>query len=278
MSSLFSKRPLTVLIIVGALFTGVAPAHAQFEVSGSFAAPGRDTLQGDSVPLERDSGVEGQAERERREWLLSVEAVTNAPVDLGARVTAEAPFGLRASTGFGIMPGAYLGLINSALSELGAYDDRTAGIVDGTFERGTVWRSQVGFRPFAGSGLYVDGGYALVRMSGSVTGADVAPWASDLVIDGMEVRDAAYQVDTTVHMWVIEVGYSARFVDHMVLGVGIGVVGTLSANSAAVANFEQGRSAGGNLLSRSATRTIDDTLETYGYVPTLTLRIGYDFL
>jgi hypothetical protein len=208
--------------------------------------------------------------------MLSLEVVTNAPVDVGVRAMTETPFRLRIGTGFGVIPGAYLGLVNDTVSAMGAYDARTAGIIDGSFEGGTVWRSQVGFRPFPGAGFYVDGGYALVSLSGSVYGSDVS--APDLVVDGTVVRDAGYGIDTTLHMWLLEVGWNAEIRDRLVLGAALGVMGVISANTRAEPNFEQGKSATARSLSAEGTRRIDETLERYGYVPTLTLRVGYDFL
>jgi len=256
--------------IAAALLATVTPALAQFEPQWN--AGGRPG------PDRQDRGSEPRHASPRGNWLLSLEAVTNAPVDVGARITAEAPFRVRLATGFGVVPGPYLGLINEAVSSAGAYDARTAEIVDGSFSGGTAWRTQLGFRPFAKSGLYVDAGYARVSLSGDVYGSDVAPQFEDVELDGVLVRDAGYRVDTTLHMWLVEIGWHARLENRITLGAGLGVLGTLAANSTARANFEAGRTGSGATLSREATQRIDDAIETYGYVPTLTLRVGYDFL
>ena len=208
--------------------------------------------------------------------MLAVEAVTNAPVDIGARVTAETPFRLRVASGFGVVPDAYLGVVNGVVSGMGAYDGRTADIIDGALEGGSVWRTQLGFRPFPRAGFYVDGGYALVHLSGSIYGSDVA--APDVVIAGTDVRNAGYDLHTTVHMWLIEAGWQAHVLERMVLGAALGVQGTIASDTDATPNFEQGRTAAGRSMSAQAVRDIDDILETYGYVTTLTVRFGYDFL
>jgi hypothetical protein len=225
---------------------------------------------------ERDQPSRRSDRRSGTDWLLSLEGVTNAPVDVGGRVTLETPFRLRLATGLGVIPGAYLGLVNDAVASMGAYDDRTAGIIDGSFDGGSVWRSQVGFRPFPSAGFYVDAGYALVNLSGSVYGSDVS--APDVVVDGTSVRDAGYAVHTTVHMWLVEMGWNAQIRQRLILGAALGVMGTFSSHTDAEPNFRQGNTAVARSLSSEATQTIDETLERYGYVPTLTLRIGYDFL
>lgn len=263
------------LAALGAAFTHVAPALGQFG-PGQFV-PGAE--QQGVIPPDRDSGTERENSRGRRDWLLSLEGVTNAPVDVGVRVTAQTPFGARLSSGFGVIPGAYLSLINNAVAGTGAYDDRTAGIVDGSFDGGTAWRTQIGFSPFERVGLYLDVGYALVNLSGSVYGDDVAPdGTKDLVVDGTAVRDAGYRVDTTMHLWLVELGWQGQIFDRMVLGMALGVMGTLSASTSAEPNFEQGRTAPVKRLSRQYTSEVDAVLEKYGYVPTLTLRLGYDVL
>lgn len=261
------------LAAVGAVLTSVAPALGQF-------GPGQaEAMRPEPAPVDRDTLGSRQEARVSRDWMLSLEGVTNAPVDVGVRVTAQAPFGARLSSGFGIIPGAYLSLINNAVAGTGAYDDRTAGIVDGSFDGGTSWRTQIGFRPFPRVGLYIDAGYALVNLSGNVYGSDVAPDESvDLVIDGTSVRDAGYRVDTTLHLWLVELGWQGRIFDKVVLGMALGVMGTLSASTSAEPNFSQGSSLPVRTLSRHYTSEVDAVLEKYGYIPTLTLRVGYDVL
>jgi hypothetical protein len=272
MSSSFVAKTSSAIAVSVLVQLGATSAYAQRDPSWG-EMPRRDTAE-----IERDRPTTESRKRREDAWLLSLEGVTNAPVDVGARITGETPFRLRGAAGFGIIPGAYLGLINDAVSGMGAYDDRTAGIVDGSFSGGHVWRAQVGFRPFPRAGFYVDGGYAHVVLSGNVYGSDVAPEVDELVVEGIDLGDAGYRVNTTLHMWLVEIGWQAQVARRMTLGAALGVMGTLSAWTEADPNFEQGRSELGRSLSANATREIDDALETYGYVPTLTLRIGYDFL
>lgn len=263
-------RLLAAIVVAASIFGSVASSLAQEPPRGVYAF-GRS-----AEPPSREQAPGPFGKKQRSDWTLALEAVTNAPVDIGARVTAETPFRLRVATGFGVVPDAYLGIVNGVVSGMGAYDDRTADIIDGAFDGGTVWRMQLGFRPFPRAGFYVDGGYALVRLSGSIDGSDVS--APDVVVGGTSVRDAGYDLDTTVHMWLIEAGWQAYVLDRVVLGAALGVQGTIAADTDATPNFEQGRTAAGRSMSEQAVRDIDHVLETYGYVPTLTLRVGYDFL
>lgn len=269
-SPLRARAHLGGMLVAGALATHGAPASAQFDARSV-------AVERQSAPVERDSAAHGGT-RDGARWLLSLEAVTNAPVDMGARVTLEAPFRARLSLGAGVVPRPYLKAVNRIVAAAGAYQERTADIVDGSFDDGSTWRAQVGFRPFAGYGFYIDGGYSRVRLSGNVYVADVAPSLGDLVIAGVSVRDAGYRVTMTMHLWLVEIGWQARVFDRLVLGAGLGVMGTVSARTRAEPDFEQGRSAVARALSRRATQTIDDAIETYGYLPTLTVRLGFGLL
>lgn len=208
-------------------------------------------------------------------WAFSVEGVTNAPVDIGGRLSLETPFRLRLSTGLGIVPGGYLGLINNAVEATGAYDELVAGLVNTGFDRGRVWRTQLGIRPFKNSGFYIDGGYARVSLAGSLFGSDVSSLANSIEIEGQNVGDAGYDLRSTIDMWLVEIGGQWTVADHLLVGFGVGVMGTVRARSRAIPNFEAGQQVAVETISQTAVDDFDGQLEKYGYVPTLTLRIGY---
>ncbi len=210
--------------------------------------------------------------------MFSLEAVTNAPVDIGGRVTIEAPFRVRLSMGFGAIPGAYVGLINDALATAGAYDGFVARSVDAAFNRGTSWRSQIGLRPFKNSGFYLDGGYAVITLQGRLSGSDVAAMAANFDVDTTGIDQGAYELETEVRMWAAEMGWQGQLNDGLVFGIGIGVLGTLSSKSLVRTSSEAGSSGPQGLATTAAVAFLDQQIETYGYLPTLTVRLGYDLL
>jgi len=75
-------------------------------------------------------------------------------------------------------------------------------------------------------------------------------------------------------MWLVELGYQAMIVDRIVLGAGIGVMGTLDAETELLA--VDGGAASPAL--DEAAGAADQLLEKYGVLPTLTLRLGLDLI
>jgi hypothetical protein len=246
----------------------VTPAPAAVQPSAPATAPaGAPTDPSWGVPsaarpadARGDSGgrPEGKDTDADEAWMLALEGYTSVPVDVGARATFETPFRLRLSAAFGIVPGAYFGVVNDVVEESGAYDAFEAEVVEASLDSGRVVRAMIGFRPVAG--LYLDTGYARVGLSGA-----------------LRADQFGYSIDTTLHMWTAEIGYQAKVADRLVLALGLGVMKTFSASSSVEADFELGRSARALAITSDAVDEYDRKLEEYGIVPTLTARIGWDF-
>jgi hypothetical protein len=216
------------------------------------------------------------AASDKEPWLLSLDAYTAVPVDIGARVSVETPFRLRASAAYGIVPGAYLGLVNSAVESTGAYDALVADVISASFEDGTVLRATVGYRPIGG--LYLDVGYAHVSLSGEFSASDIPPSASAVDIGATPFSEFGYTIDSTIHMGTAEVGYQLEPARHLLLAFGIGVMRAFDSESRVTANFASGRSAAATAVTDLAVAEYDERLEQYGIIPTLTVRAGYNFL
>jgi hypothetical protein len=255
----------TIALGAGAAFP--SPAYARETLARAAATSSYDPPAG-YLPADAESAREPVRDRppagERRRaealapWLLALEGYTTAPVDLGARLTFETPFRLRVSAAYGIVPGAYFGIVNDAVESTGAYDSLVADAVEASFEDGQVLRAMIGARPIGG--LYLDAGYARVALSGELENAQFG-----------------YEIDSTLHMWTAEIGYQAQLMDHLLLAAGAGVMGTFAANSAVSANFDLGRTSRARAITDEAVDEYDGKHERYGILPTLTLRIGWDF-
>ncbi|HYQ16578.1 MAG TPA: hypothetical protein VEQ58_12495 [Polyangiaceae bacterium] len=201
-----------------------------------------------------------------RDWTLSAEAAVHAPLDYGAQVGFETPFGLRVYGGYGIIPSAY-GDAFSSVAGSSTSDARAKAILGDLDFSGHIWRASVGIRPFQRLGLYLDVGYARADLN-----AGLAVDSSDIA----ELRDLSggYALRSHLDLWFFELGYQARVFDRFILGLGLGMTGTLGSNTSVVA---LGDAPSSSLLSQVAGR-IDDSFKHYGYVPTLNLRLGFDFL
>lgn len=218
-------------------------------------------------PATRDRGDAQGRHRVSDDWMLSLDAVTHAPLDIGLQLGFEGG-PLRLSGGYGRVPGAYLGLVTRAAGNASGADPLATALITDGFQGGYTWRVQGGIRPFPKLGLYLDAGYTRVALSGSLDSAAV-PAASAAGVQG------GYSVGAVLHMWLLELGYQAHIGDHVVLAVGAGVMGSFAAHTTVT------RNAGSVHLPAvdpSTPSTVDDLLEKHGYLPTLTLRLGFDLI
>jgi hypothetical protein len=247
-----------------------APAAGQYgyepapEQSWSFQPRTTDSPTPDRARDDRDIS---------ENWMLSAEGVTHAPIDIGFQAGIEFPFGLRLFGGYGWVPSGYLDLIVDAAS---ARSDSTGAdqVIESAYDSGTAWRIQTGIRPTKKLGLYLDAGYSQVRLTGGLAAEEIATAAG--VPPGLVTGDT-YSVESTIHMWLVEIGWQATIADHLVLGVGAGVMGTIDSSTDATPSFA-GTSAQERAISEVASEVLDQQIESYGFVPTLTLRLGFDLI
>jgi hypothetical protein len=219
----------------------------------------------EAAPSERDSDAR-QAKRRRDDWLLSLEGVTHAPIDVGAQVGLETPQRLRLFAGYGWVPGSYMSLLTGVAASASG-NSYARALLDDAEYRGHTWRVQVGFRPFRSLGLYADVGYARLRAKGSL---DLASSSVAALAD----LGGGYRADTKLDMWLVELGYQGQIADRLVLGLALGAMGTLESTTT-IASVDGAPSS--SLLNDAAAQA-DTALESYGIVPTLTLRLGFDLI
>jgi hypothetical protein len=131
---------------------------------------------------------------------------------------------------------------------------------------GTVFRMQLGVRPFRKLGFYVDGGYAHMSIRGTYTPDEML--AEELDIDG------GFAVDSGLDLWLVELGHEWIIARHGVIALGLGVMSTFDAKTRISMTGGAPRPpelARGEELANEA-------LEKYGTIPFLTFRAGIDFL
>jgi hypothetical protein len=200
-----------------------------------------------------------------RPWMLSVEGATRAPVDLGVQATLEFPFRIRVSAGYGWVPNAYSGVFTKIASSASG-NAQVSAVLDHASYQGRTFRAAIGVRPFARGGLHLDVGYARLALDGAL----------DLADSGVAVLQAlggGYRAHTSVDAWHVEVGSQVEAWG-VVFGFAFGLMRTFAAETSISA--VNGAPTGAVLAS--AAQQTDAALKTYGYVPTLTLRLGFDVL
>lgn len=197
---------------------------------------------------------------------MSFEGVTHAPVDVGLQLGIETPQRLRLFGGYGWVPSAYMNLLTgvAAGASGNAYAEALLNRADYS---GRTWRVQIGWRPFRGLGLYGDVGLARLSAEGALDlDASGAPM--------LETLGGGYVATTRLDMWLFELGYQGQLAERLVLGLALGAMGTLGAETRITS---VGGAPNHPLLDRAATQG-DSALERYGIVPTLTLRLGFDLI
>ena len=98
------------------------------------------------------AGAEAAAEEKQggHGWDITVEANTDFPLSVGGRLGVESPWRLRLSTSLGYLPPAYVEVVNDTAVELRAYGRNEADLIENSLKNSLVWRTHVGWRPFAG--------------------------------------------------------------------------------------------------------------------------------
>jgi len=222
--------------------------------------PGRSA----ATPADVDARA---AERRRKAWLLSVEGVTHAPLDMGFQVGVEIPQGLRFFAGYGWVPGSYMSLLTGIAANASGNSYAKTLLEDAEYQ-GHTWRAQVGWRPFRAIGLYGDFGYAQVIAHGSL---DLASSS----IPQLAMFGGGYTANTRLDMWLVELGYQGELADRIVLALALGAMGTFDSTTSITA--VDGAPTNNAILNAAASQA-DTALEKYGVVPTLTLRLGFDLI
>lgn len=219
----------------------------------------------ESVPTNREKLPPRPEARSSHDWILSLEGTTHAPIDIGVMASLDTPLRLRLSLGYGWVPSAYSGLL-TGIAASASGDAQVGAILNHTNYQGRTFRGQAGVRPFRSLGLYADFGYARLSIDGTL----------DLATSGvpaLEGLGGGYQAHTTMDMWLVEVGSQHELWDSVIMGLAFGVMGTFDARTSIVAENGAPTSPA---LDQAAKQT-DAALKAYGFVPTITLRLGFDF-
>jgi hypothetical protein len=207
------------------------------------------------------------SDRVRDGWLFALEGVTHAPIDVGVQAGLEMPFGLRVFGGYGWVPEAYIDTL-TGIAARATDDARIIEVLDSAHYSGRTARVTLGVRPFRKLGLYLDAGYAHASLEASRA-------LPQIEIPGYGTLRGGYRMRTGLDLWVVEVGYQVQIARRLVLGAGLGATGTLDAKTTIAAVDGAPTDAD---IAAEASRRVDRAFETYGTVPTLTLRIGFDLI
>jgi hypothetical protein len=195
-------------------------------------------------------------------WMLILQGVANVPLDVGAELGFETPFGLRLFGGYGWIVAPYADwLRGSSITEGSA-----SAVIDDAQASGRLLRAKLGLRPFRKLGLYFDAGYARADFDGTVNIVGS--------ITNLGSLSGGYNVHSTLDLWLLELGYQATIANRLVLALGLGFTGTMDSRTT-ITPLGLATYAGS---TSQAEASVDRAIEKYGFVPTLNLRLGFNLL
>lgn len=214
---------------------------------------------------------------------LDLRAQTDFPISVGGRLNAELPGRIQLSTAFGVLPGAYVDVINSGIVSAGGYDRFTAYVIRDALRKSLVWRTHLGWRPFEKRGWYFEAGYGLVSLGLAFTPEDalVAALGDDApgVPDDVD-RAFTYDIRTNLHMIDVESGWRWLMAgDRIVLSAALGFAATVDARTEIEARYPNDVTDSGpaRALAEIGERRLDEIYERYVFTPVGTVSLGYRF-
>jgi hypothetical protein len=222
-------------------------------------------------------GSAGPLQAEER-WTPTIEVASTLPMDVAERMSLEAPNRLHARASIGVMPGPYTNLVTNAVVRFGGYDEAEADIVRQALGKSLVLRVQGGFRPFERLGFYLDVGYARVSLGGDLAGDEVLVLGRGAIVP----QDATsptrhYEVSSTLHLVVLEIGWQQPLTDWLVVRGALGFAGTQDANSSIKPLYQPGDPQFIQRYCDQAAEYLDRLYKDYVYTPTLTFGAGVRF-
>ena len=220
------------------------------------------------------------------------EVGTDFPVSVGVRGSLEhRPSRLHVNTGLGLMPGPYVDGINAFVIAVNGYDRETADLIKATLSDSLVWHLSTGWRPAKDAGFYFDLGYRFVGFGGGLAASAVVSKAIGIPLpSGDKYGDFnAYDVSTSVHMGMAEVGWLWSIGERWTLRGGLGA--TAAFRTKAVVDLDEDQEGYWESKAVSALSFFDwlydfqgtaedfleDTLDKHMRSPVLTLAVGYRF-
>jgi hypothetical protein len=204
---------------------------------------------------------------------LTVEAGTEFPIDVGARVTFEMPYRLQLTGGIGFMPSGYTQLINDTLVDFNVYDQDTANLIQSSLQNSLLLHLRLGWRPFERHGFYFQAGYLLGFLGGGASGASVLAAGGRGGLIGGAASDT-FDISTTVQGITFEIGWVWLIEDRWQLRAGIGGMHTF-ASSTNINKRNGNETADDRSLESAAAAYIDNVMTTYVYSPMVTFTAGF---
>lgn len=227
-----------------------------------------------------DTSVKRKVKPSDHPYHMKLEATTNAPVDIGGRLTLELPGRFRIMAGVGVMPSFYSSLINQIAVRAMLYDQTVAAILKTTLDNSLVWRIHGEWRAIPSAGFFIGFGYSQALLGGTVNGASIAGMSASLNVPASVLSGVNYQINSTLHMLSGEVGYEfSFFANVMTLRLALGFTGTIASKTNVQAQVAAGvpaQVAAAAVQAGAQAAAIFDTMYRDSvFSPTLSIGVGF---
>lgn len=204
---------------------------------------------------------------------LRLEAGTDFPVSVGVRGTVVFPLGVEVKAGVGLMPGAYVDLINGTLVKFNAYNQETADLISDSLSNSLILSAEAGWDPGEPGGFFIDAGYLMATLGGKVSSLHLMQQATGLPLAFIK-GDPGIPVSTTLHNVTLRLGWTFTVFEHVSI---TGALGALKAvGSSTTADFK----ANGPKVSQAQDEMdayMNDIYVSYVAAPFVTVSAGYRF-
>jgi hypothetical protein len=205
---------------------------------------------------------------------------TEVPLMIGAQATLELPYRFLVQGEVGVLPAAYLNVIDGVLTSAGAYDATASDLVRTSLQGSLVVRASAGLRPFSDHGLEIMGGYTLASIDGSVSARRVLETFSGVAVPAA-ITDTQIQLNTTIHSLHVSLGWRWVVADHFVVRAQLAYLQSVGSSSslavpASVAALP-GVAARVDQVSQTVDTTLNDNYMKYAKLPVIGLSLGYRF-
>ena len=212
--------------------------------------------------------------------VVDLGCATEVPLMLGAQATLELPYRFLVQGEIGVLPAAYLNLIDGVLTSVGAYDATTSDLVRSSLQSSLVVRASAGLRPFSDHGFEIMGGYTLASIDGGVSARRALETVSGVAVPPA-LADTQIQLNTTIHSLHVSLGWRWVVADHFVVRASLAYLQSVGSSSSLAVPANVAALPGVAPRVDQVSQTVDTTLNgyytKYAKLPVMGLSLGYRF-
>lgn len=211
----------------------------------------------------------------RAEFALGLEAVTDVPLDVAARVWIELPLRIRLSASVGWMPGLYAGGYDAIAKAVKGYNDETGQLVQTGIKDSMVGRAHAGWHPWGKHGLYIDAGYSFATFGKGLSLTTTLENAFKGQPPPTDPNSGmGYDTSAVVHMVDLEVGWQWKVVMGFTIRLAAGLSWAVATTTSLRPAFDPKDPTATETYSTSVSKYLEGTY-TNMIMPTATLALGW---